>query len=184
MDDANRQPFADAPFRERADRLAGIVRRELSACPDEAERLIDALKRQTQPPCMHRFTRYLDIQLTSIGALRWRGSLPPDAAPKAAWQAFLDQALAALRRWAEDMPLKARDTETARRIYAVLGEPAEIKQAIVRDFALEEFWDVGASAAWEWLVCSAQTTGTNAYSVFHLNTFDRDHSRKANNDHT
>jgi hypothetical protein len=114
---------------------------------------------------MHRFSRYLDVQLTSIGALKWRGSLPLDTVPREEWQAFTDQALAALSAWAKGTPATGK---RARRIYAALGAPAERQQAIVRDFVLFGFWDVGDTAAWEWLVRGAQTEGTNAYAVFHL----------------
>jgi hypothetical protein len=165
VSDAGRQPFAGVPFKECLAGLADIVRRELASSPEEAEQLISSTTRQTQPPCMHRFTRYLDVQITSIGALRWRGNLPPETAPRAAWQDFTDQARAALGAWADGAPAASKET---RRIYAALGTPTELKRAIVRDFAMGGFWDVGDSAAWDWLVLGAQTTGTNACAVFCL----------------
>jgi hypothetical protein len=180
--DDSRQPFADPLFAERADQLAGLVRERLSSLED-AEQLISSIKRQTQPPCMHRFSRYLDVQIASIGALKWRGNLPPDPTPKAGWQAFTAQAQAALKLWAssalESTEPTNPDSETGRRIYAALGAPTELKQSIVRDFVLFDFWDVGVTTGWTWLVQGAQTMGSTAYSAFHLDAFEQDHPATA-----
>ena len=181
--DDSRQPFADPLLKERTDKLAGVVREEIAL--DDAEQLLSFIKRQTQPPCMHRFSRYLDVQITSIGALKWRGNLPPDTVSKAEWQAFTAQAQAALELWANDEfshdgqaathSLQASaENGTAQRIYAALGVPTELKQSIVRDFVLCGFWDVGVAAGWTWLVQGAQTMGSTAYSAFHLDAFEQD----------
>jgi hypothetical protein len=180
--DDSRGPFADPLFSERADKLADLVRESMSSL-DDAEQLISSLKRQTQPPCMHRLPRYLDVQITSIGALKWRGNLPPDHTPKAEWQAFTAQAQAALKLWAGNAPESAEranpDNETERRVYAALGVPTELKQSIVRDFVLCPFWDVGVVAGWTWLVQGAQTMGSTAYSAFHLDAFEQDNPATA-----
>jgi hypothetical protein len=165
VDDSSRQPFADPRLKDHVDRLVNVVRAGMSSCPEDAEKLISSIKRQTQPPCMHRFSRYLDVQITSIGAYKWRGSLPPETVPKAEWHAFTKQAQAALNAWVNDAPASS---EIGQRIYAALGEPAEPKQAIVRDFGLFGFWGVGDGPGWDWLVRGAQTEGTNAYAAFHL----------------
>jgi len=180
--DDSRQPFADPLFKERADKLADLVRENMSSLED-AEQLISSIKRQTQPPCMHRFSRYLDVQITSIGALKWRGNLPPEPTPKAEWQAFTAQAQAALKLWAtnaqESTERAKPDSETERRIYAALGVPTELKQSIVRDFVLYPFWDVGVAAGWTWLVQGAQATGSTAYAAFHLDAFEQDNPATA-----
>ena len=170
VDDSSRQPFADPQIKERVDVLTNVVREGMSASPDDAEQLIRAIKRQTQPPCMHRLSRYLDVQITSIGALKWRGRLPTDTVPKARWEAFTEQAQAALKAWAGDGPASATrrfaESEWAQRICAALGAPTELKQTIVRDFLFCDFWDVGVTAGWDWLVKGAQATGTNAQGLF------------------
>jgi hypothetical protein len=177
LGDDSRQPFADPLFKERADKLADLVRESMASLED-AEQLISAIKRQTQPPCMHRFSRYLDVQITSIGALKWRGNLPSDPTPKAEWQAFTAQAQAALKLWASSAPESTEpanpDSEIERRIYAALGVPTELKQSIVQDFVLFDFWDVGVTTGWTWLVQGAQTMGSTAYSAFHLDAFEQD----------
>ena len=157
--DSSRQPFAGPPFKGRADQLVAIVCEHMPSRPDDAAELIDWITRQTQPPCMHRFSRYLDLQIASIGALKLRGNLPPDTVPKAEWQAFREQAQAALQAWMDGTP---PNDEWSRRIHASLGEPTEPKRAIVREFLLGGFHDTGDSTAWDWLVIGAQTKGTNA----------------------
>ena len=170
MDDSSRQPFADPQLKERVDMLTNVVREGMSSSPEDAEQLIRAIKRQTQPPCMHRLSRYLDVQITSIGALKWRGRLPPDTLPKARWEAFTEQAQAALQAWASGEPASgtqaSAESELAQRFYAALGAPTERKQTIVRDFLLCDFWDVGVTTGWDWLVKGAQAAGTNAHGLF------------------
>lgn len=161
----DRRPFAEPPFKARAEELARLVRENMATAPDDAEGLVGQMMRQTQPPCMHRFSRYLDVQITSIGALKWRGNLPPDRVPKAAWQAFHEQAKEALEAWGDGLP---PDGELAKRLHASLGEPTEQKQAMIHDFLFAGFWDEGDGAGWHWLVPRAQTEGTNACSLFGL----------------
>ncbi len=163
--DSSRRPFAGPPFKGRADQLAAIVHAHVPSRPDDAAELIDWVTRQTQPPCMHRFSRYLDLQIASIGALKLRGSPPPDATPKAVWQAWRQHAQDALLAWAGGAQ---PGDERARHIHAILGEPTEPKRAIVRDFLLGGFHDTGDTAGWDWLVIGAQTKGTNAHARFQL----------------
>ena len=138
------------------------VREAMASTPDDAETLIRKILTLTQPPCMHRFTRYMDIQLTSIGALKWRGVLPVDDVPKAAWQEYVDDALAALQDWVEGRPPK---TKLASDLHGALGSPTEKGGAILRDFLLPQTsGNMGVS--WDWLVPKAKADGTNACAVF------------------
>ena len=163
--DSSRRPFADPPFKERADELVSIVHEHMPSRPDDAAELIDWLTRQTQPPCMHRFSRYLDVQITSIGALKLRGNIPPDRIPKSEWQSWHEQTQAALQAWAEEAQA---DSERAWYIHTLLGEATEPKRAIVREFLLAAFHDPGNTAGWDWLVKGAQAKGTNAHASFRL----------------
>lgn len=139
------------------------VREALKEAPADAERLIGGLLEPSPPPCGHRFTRYLDIQITSIGALKWRGHLPPDDVPKARWQAFVDQARAALAAWLDGAPPSGA---TAIVLYEALGTPAARSRATVRTFLLAE--DRLNRAAWDWLMARAEKDGTTARAAFRL----------------
>lgn len=79
--DVNRQPFLDPVLAHRIKVLIDTIYAEMSDALGEAKELINNIQKQTQPPCMHRLTRYLDVQVTSIGALKWRGNLPIDVVP-------------------------------------------------------------------------------------------------------
>jgi len=160
--DDRRLPFSDPPFHNHADGLTRVVRENMASSPDDAEELIGRVMRQTQPPCMHRFSRYLEIQITSIGVLKWRGSLLLDIVPKAEWQTFREGAEEALTAWADEVP---SDGDLAERLRTALGEPTEQKRGVIRDLLLAGFWGDGDGADWHWLVPKAQIDGTNAYSL-------------------
>ncbi|MBT3269709.1 hypothetical protein HN371_21370 [Candidatus Poribacteria bacterium] len=111
----------------------------------DAEALIAGVLSESQPPCMHRYTRYLDIKIASIGALRWRGGLPADDGSKARWEAFWRDAEEALRGWVDGA---AGPTDIASELYALLGEPTEERRAVVQEFLLEP---PPGTAFWGWL---------------------------------
>ncbi|MAF12854.1 hypothetical protein CMK11_20585 [Candidatus Poribacteria bacterium] len=112
---------------------------------EDAEALIAGVLSESQPPCMHRYTRYLDIKIASIGALRWRGALPPDEGSKARWESFWRDAEDALRSWVDG---ERRATDIATELYALLREPTDDRRAIVSDFLLER---PPGTAFWGWL---------------------------------
>jgi hypothetical protein len=163
--DSRRSPFSDPRLEERTDELIQTVRQEMASAKEDAEALIETLMRQTQPPCMHRFSRYLDIQIASIGTLKLRRDLPPDSIPKETWLKFWAQADAGLTGWVNGTP---PTTPIASKIHTALGQPSALKAAIVSDFLLPNFHDVGTSAAWDWLVHRSQVENTNAYGAFKL----------------
>lgn len=100
-----------------------------------AQGLIDGILRPSQPPCHHRFQRYLEIQIASIGALKWRGKLPADDSSKERWQHFWGEAEPALDAWAGGVPAgDLPQSRVAARIYQALGEPSEEKRTIIREF--------------------------------------------------
>jgi len=161
--DSSRSPFTDPRLKERTQELVHTVRKEMASSTEEAEELMDYLMRQTQPPCMHRFSRYLDIQIASIGALKLRANLPPDSIPKDTWRDFWTQADAGLDGWIKG---SQPASPIATRLQTALGQPSALKAAIVSDFLLPNFHDVGTSAAWDWLVHRSQVENTNAYGAF------------------
>ncbi|HJN15123.1 MAG TPA: hypothetical protein QGH10_06525 [Armatimonadota bacterium] len=130
---------------------ADIEHSALTACAAEtgresASELVEGITQLSPPPCVHRYARYLEIRLTSIGALKWRGALPPDCAPVADWQAMLADVSAECEAWATGQPVGGPLGEEIR---PLLGEPTESKVAVVRDFLLSE--NRGDEAAWHWL---------------------------------
>ena len=128
---------------------ADAARRAQASPADEVADLIERICQPSPPPCIHRFTRYLDIQLTSIGALAWRKSLPPDTVPRAEWDAFLHDTRQSLLAWARGEP---PDGDLAAPLYAVLGAPTPPKQAMVREFLLAETRGDGEpDTCWRWL---------------------------------
>jgi hypothetical protein len=113
----------------------------------DTDALLKGLLSESQPVCMHRFTRYQDIKLASIGALRWRGALPPDdEVPRADWIAFVDTSRAALLAWAEGAPAHR---DLASQLAGVLGARTSSRVAVVRDFLLSDYR--GSDASWRWL---------------------------------
>ncbi len=138
------------------------VHDEMSLAPRDAEELIERIlqPRETiQPACMHRFSRYMDIKLASIGALKWRGRLPPDDGSKEKWKTFREEATDALESWAEGA-LPAG--ELAVGLHDALGLPTMRSKAIVRAFLLAE--KTGCAAFYHWLEERAREEGTFAGS--------------------
>lgn len=114
----------------------------------EATELVTDLLRRSQPGCMHRYTRYQDIKLSSIGALRWRGAVPPDTdTPKMAAAAFLDRALADTQAWLNGEPPQHAYGEE---IHRALGALTARKRSIVQAFFLAPKDDL-SSAFFYWL---------------------------------
>lgn len=136
------------------------VRREIRLAPADAQELIEGILRPSQPPCMHRFQRYQDIKLASIGALAWRGNLPPDDLSKAEWKAFWAEAEAGLRAWLDGAPPSG---EVANELHRALGKPTERRKAVVRDFSLAEKTE---TAGYHWLKEKAHKEGAAAGAVF------------------
>jgi hypothetical protein len=150
---------------ERADfveRCRQRVRREMGAAPEDAEELMEGILGPSQPPCMHRYLRCQDIKLASIGALKWRGDLPPDDGSKHEWESFWDEAKAALRAWLDGA---LAEGQLARGLHQTLGEPTERRKAIVREFLLKR---PPSAASWEWLEERPQRDGTTARAVLGL----------------
>ena len=109
-----------------------------------AEMLLRGILTESQPPCHHRFTRYLDIQITSIGCLKWRGNLPlSDLEDKQRSVQWLTQASSAARSWLAGHAPQDPLTVT---IHDALGEPSPRKNALVADFLLAD-----REAMFDWL---------------------------------
>ncbi len=164
------EPYADfTPWYSRSDgsayssqnhdpvvlELQSIVRREMDSAADE---LITGILSESQPACMHRFSRYQDIRISSIGALKWRGAVPPDAdVPRYEARDWFEQK-AELTGWLSGKP-PANDLQ--RQLHDVLGQATEKKKAIIRDFLYGP-----PLAAFDWLGRRAEQDGLSAEAVF------------------
>ena len=83
------------------------------------------------PPCVCKYSRYLDIQCASIGAMRLRGNLPEMDSHTLAHEVFLRESKDAMLSWQEGKPAA---TEDGRRIHELLGPHTSRKEAIVFGF--------------------------------------------------
>ena len=136
------------------------IRGALRDAPADAEALIEGILKDSPPPCVHRYTRYLDIQLASVGALTWRGNLPPNAVPLAGWQAFLEAARAGWESWLAGAP---PPDDLAAAAHRALGMPTERKRAIVRGFLAA---DRLGGPSFDWLQERARAGGYRARAAF------------------
>ena len=145
-----------------------LVYREMAGAEKDAKELISGILKYSQPPCMYRFTRYQDIKISSIGALKWRGNIPADNVPNVEWQTFHDGAIAALHAWLDGV---SPDGKLALKIYEALGTPTDRSKTIVRNFLIEEGrWNEGGFGPGlincEWLVWEHRRRGITADLTF------------------
>ncbi len=98
------------------------------------DELISGMNLPDEPACQYRWPRYLDIKVCSIGAMRWRGNLPEDSAPKQPKQRFWSKVDAAFRTWQAKNEPKGT---IASIIHEALGEYSEIKSAVLGQFLNE-----------------------------------------------
>ena len=146
------------------DRLKEDIRAAMADAPEEAEALIEGIIRESQPPCMHRFARYLQIKVASIGALCWRGHLPPDdVEPKHKAGTWLSAAVDAVRQWIDGEP---PSTVLAQTVHAALGDADERKRAIAEDFLLAK--RTADTTFCRWLNAHATERRFKAEQVFAL----------------
>lgn len=145
--------FARACADEARRALAGAP--EMAGQPDAVDEIIAGILRPSQPPGMHRFARYQDIKLVSIGQLRWRADLPADDS-RTRWEAFWGAAETGLRAWLEDAPPAE---EVAGALHEALGPAAPGSRATVADFLLQPPPSPGC---FSWLLQEARNCGATA----------------------
>ena len=145
--------------------LCDSVRRQMSRDPMIADALLEGLMRPSQPACMHRYTRYLDIKIASIGALSWRGNLPPDnEVPKAEAAVWLGKATDGVQAWLDTQPAMDELAETIRRS---LGKPTERSRYVAQAFLLAPKTDLGTVFC-DWLCGRAEEERTTARYRYRL----------------
>lgn len=142
---------------------ADEIRREVADMPGVADdreaidELITGIASPSQPPCMHRFERYQDIALISIGHLRWRAGLPPDPS-RQLWEEFWSVAEAGLRAWLDGQSADdpGADDPVGGALHEALGTPTPRSRAIVADFLLEP---PPGEGCFSWLLEEARVSG-------------------------
>jgi hypothetical protein len=91
----------------------------------------------TEPACHFKFLRRLEILLSSIGCLRWRGAVPPKDSRVSGRRQLTGHYLDALRAYWDEVPSRDRhhkDKEwkaTEERIFSALGDIDTLKQWLV-----------------------------------------------------
>lgn len=146
-------PFGIPEEAEFVEQCKAAVREGLADRPGDAEELIDGVLRPSQPPGMHRFGRYQDVKLSSIGTLKWRGEVVEDDESGTRWRGFWDAAEAGLQNWMEGSPPA---DDVAAGICEALGEASEQRRSVVRDFLLQP---PPGSGCFEWLLQQAHLDG-------------------------
>jgi len=150
-------PLAPESREELINDLKRRVRQEMARAPNDAEELVTSILRVSQPACQHRFSRYQDIKITSIGALEWRGNVPPDTeVPRLAAAQWFERA--SLEGWLQGLPPR---TDLAEKLYDALGTPTERKKSLVRDCLCGP-----PHGAWHWLQRNAEEEGLTASALF------------------
>lgn len=145
--------------------LKGKIRRGKALAAEDVEELIAGILQQSQPGCQHRYARYQEIKIASIGALQWRGNLPPDVTePKHKARNWFERQ-ADLSGWMNDQPA---NTEVMVKLYDALDTPTEPKRAIIRDFFRVP---PAAGFFFDWFETKAKEDGTSVASQ--LNTDSR-----------
>lgn len=81
-----------------------------------------------EPACHFKFVRRVDILVSSIGCLRWRGNLPAKDGAISGRRALTRSYLAALENYWRGAALDADDQKRADALAAVLGEPTGMKR--------------------------------------------------------
>jgi hypothetical protein len=115
-----------------AEECRSKLQETLSSIPCEIDKIVEGITALSPPPCVCKYTRYLDIQATSIGALTWRGNLPvQDEHTSFITGRFLKQAIAGLESWRDGLPPGG---DIAEQVHESLGIPTERKKAIVSTF--------------------------------------------------
>ena len=130
-------------------------------CNGNIGEIIANIIKEKPHSCMHRFARHLDIQLTSIGALEWRGNLPQcKVLSKASWIHFIEQDCG-VRSW---LAGNGATNDYAVAVHATLGAPTDQKRAIVAGFLCAH--DRGDAFAGSWIGEQSEARGRKASQLF------------------
>ncbi|MBN2107134.1 MAG: hypothetical protein JW832_06870 [Deltaproteobacteria bacterium] len=82
----------------------------------------------SEPACHFKFVRRIDILVSSIGCMQWRGNLPPKDGAVSGRRRITASYLAALEQYWRGTPADADDQDLAVRLSALLGSPTDCKR--------------------------------------------------------
>jgi hypothetical protein len=85
----------------------------------------------SEPACHFKFIRRIDILVSSIGCLKWRGNLPPKDGAVSGRRRITASYLAALEQYWRGTPADYDDQELADRLAALLGGQTDCKRWLV-----------------------------------------------------
>ena len=84
-----------------------------------------------EPACHFKFVRRIDILVSSIGCLKWRGNLPPKDGVISGRRKITAAYLASLESYWRETPIDSDGQDIADRLFALLGSPTECKRWLV-----------------------------------------------------
>jgi hypothetical protein len=84
-----------------------------------------------EPACHFKFIRRIDILVSSIGCMKWRGNLPPKDGAVSGRRRITAAYLAALEHYWRGTPVDYDDQDLADRLAALLGSPTDLRRWLV-----------------------------------------------------
>jgi hypothetical protein len=84
-----------------------------------------------EPACHFKFIRRIDILVSSIGCMKWRGNLPPKDGAVSGRRRITAAYLAALEQYWRGTPVDYEDQDLADRLASLLGSPTGCRRWLV-----------------------------------------------------
>ncbi len=115
-------------------RMGNLERKIRSKMGSSASSFLCAVGGSSEPACHFKFMRRIDILISSIGVLEWRGNLPPKDRVITGRRKLTKACLNVLENFWKGHSLPARDGEEKNieiQILPLLGEPTEFKKWLV-----------------------------------------------------
>ena len=115
-------------WRERMSRLEHEIQKQMGRAARDFLRDVGG---SAEPACHFKFVRRIDILVSSIGCLSWRGNLPPKDAAVSGRRAITRAYLDALEHYWRGPGATDDDAELADSLRALLGERTAVKRWLV-----------------------------------------------------
>ena len=84
-----------------------------------------------EPACHFKFVRRIDILVSSIGCMKWRGNLPRKEGVISGRRKITAAYLAVLESYWRETPIDSDDQDLADQLYSLLGAPTDCKRWLV-----------------------------------------------------
>jgi len=115
-------------WQERMAHLENEIHRQLGRA---ARDFICDVGGSAEPACHFKFVRRIDILISSIGCMKWRGNLPRKEGAISGRRKITRSYLDALEHYWRGTPLDPEDQELADRLAALLGSPTDCRRWLV-----------------------------------------------------